>query len=101
MSASFDAPSFISHYKNHLFLGFTSGSLINSSLGEPLEYATVTGAGEIAFGEQITGLLTAASTSLVIFAAEPHRVPDRRRRHDLRAAADLRRFRGQASTPSR
>ena len=68
MSASFDAPSFISHYKNHLFLGFTSGSLINSSLGEPLEYVTVTGAGEIAFGQQITGLLTAASSSLVIFA---------------------------------
>lgn len=68
MSASFDAPSFIAHYKNHLFLGFTSGTLINSSLGEPLEYNTTTGAGEIAFGEQITGLLSAANTSLVIFA---------------------------------
>jgi len=62
-----DAPTFISHYKNHLFLGYSAGSLINSSLGEPLEYITTTGAGEIAFGEQITGLLTAAATSLVIF----------------------------------
>ena len=68
MSAAFDSPSFVSHYKNHLFLGFTSGSLINSSLGEPLEFSTTTGAGEISFGEQITGLLTAAATSLVIFA---------------------------------
>ena len=67
MSAPFDAPSFISHFKNHLFLGFTSGSVINSSIGEPLEYITTTGAGEIAFGQQITGMLAAAITSLVIF----------------------------------
>ena len=66
-SSTGDAPTFISHYKNHLFLGYSAGTLINSSIGEPLEYITTTGAGEIAFGEQITGLLTAASTSLVIF----------------------------------
>jgi hypothetical protein len=66
-SSSGDAPTFISHYKNHLFLGYSAGTIINSSIGEPLEYMTTTGAGEIAFGEQITGLLTAASTSLVIF----------------------------------
>ena len=68
MTALFDAPSFISHYKNHLFLGYTSGTVLNSSLGQPLEYVTTTGASEISFGEQITGLLTAASTSLVIYA---------------------------------
>jgi hypothetical protein len=68
MSALFDAPSFIAHFKNHLFLGFTSGTIINSSLGEPLEFVTTTGAGEISFGEQITGLLSAAATSLMVFA---------------------------------
>ena len=68
MSAQFDAPTFVTHFINHLFLGFSSGTLINSSLGEPLEYTTATGAGEIAFGQPITGLLTAASTSLVVFA---------------------------------
>ena len=68
LSALFDAPSYIAHYKNHLFLGFTSGTIINSSLGEPLEFVTTTGAGEISFGEQITGLLSAAATSLMIFA---------------------------------
>jgi hypothetical protein len=66
-SSTGDAPTFVSHYKNHLFLGYSAGSVINSSIGEPLEYITTTGAGEIAFGESITGLLTAASTSLVIF----------------------------------
>jgi hypothetical protein len=68
MSALFDAPSFVAHYKNHLFLGFTSGTIINSALGEPLDFDTTGGAGEIAFGEQITGLLAAASTALMIFA---------------------------------
>jgi hypothetical protein len=68
MSAQFDAPTFVTHFMNHLFLGFSSGTLLNSSLGEPLEYVTTTGAGEIAFGQPITGLLTAASTSLVVFA---------------------------------
>jgi hypothetical protein len=68
MSAQYDSPSFISHYKNHLMLGYTSGALINSSLGEPLEYSTTTGAGEMDFGDQLTGLLTAASTALMAFA---------------------------------
>src|SRR5262245_27095454 len=67
MSALFDAPAYVAQYKNHLFLGYPSGSLVNSSLGEPLQYITTTGAGEISFGEPLTGLLSAASTALVIF----------------------------------
>jgi hypothetical protein len=63
----FDRPQFVSHYKNHLFLAYSSGSIIFSSIGEPLEYITTTGAGEVSFGEAVTGLLTAASTSIVIF----------------------------------
>jgi len=68
MAASFDSPSFIAHYKNHLMLGFSTGAIINSSLGEPLEYSTTTGAGEMDFGDQLTGLLSAASTALMAFA---------------------------------
>jgi hypothetical protein len=67
MSALFDSPSFVTHFQNHLFLGYTSGTVLNSALGEPLEFQTTLGAGEIAFGNAITGLLTAAVTSLVIF----------------------------------
>ena len=67
MSALFDSPSFITHFQNHLFLGYTSGTILNSALGEPLEFQTTLGAGEMAFGEGVTGLLTAASTSMVIF----------------------------------
>ncbi|WP_395451196.1 hypothetical protein ACHMW7_16220 [Aminobacter sp. UC22_36] len=69
MRAQFDRPVYVSHYKNHLFLSFSSGSVLFSSLGEPLQYMTTTGAGEFSFGELVTGLLAAASTSLVIFGA--------------------------------
>ena len=68
MAALFDTPLFLNHYKNHLFLGYSSGSILNSSLGEPTEFNTTTGAGEIAFGDQLTGFLAAASSALVVFA---------------------------------
>jgi hypothetical protein len=67
MAAGFDSPSYIAHFKNHLFLGFSSGTMLNSSIGEPLEFSTTSGAGEISFGDGITGMLSAASTSLLIF----------------------------------
>lgn len=67
INQQFDRPTHISHFSNHLFLAFQSGSLINSSTAEPLEYDTTTGAGEISFGEEITGLLTAAATSIMVF----------------------------------
>ena len=63
----FDRPLWITNYKNHLFLGYRSGSLIFSSIGLPLQYLALTGAGEISVGEEITGLLSSASTALVIF----------------------------------
>jgi hypothetical protein len=68
VAATEDSPTYITHFKNYLFLGYPSGTLLHSSLGEPLEFISTTGAGEISFGEPITGLLTAASTSLLVFA---------------------------------
>jgi hypothetical protein len=68
VAGAFDAPSFITHYKNHLFLAYTSGTLLFSSPLDPLDFRATTGAGELSFGQQINGILTAASTSLVIFA---------------------------------
>lgn len=67
LSAEFDRPTRVSHYKGHLFLGYSSGAVIFSALGEPLVYITTLGAGEISFGEELTGLLTAAMTALTIF----------------------------------
>ncbi|GAA4108869.1 hypothetical protein ACFFTN_01460 [Aminobacter aganoensis] len=67
MRAQFDRPTHIAQYKNHLFLGFLSGSVLFSSIGEPLQYITTTGAGEFTFGDATTGMLSAAAASLVIF----------------------------------
>jgi len=68
MGSTAEAPSFVAHYKNHLMLGYSNGAVLNSSLGEPLEYNTTTGAGEMDFGDKLTGLLSAASTAMVVFA---------------------------------
>lgn len=64
---SYDNPKWVSHYKNHLFWGYTSGAVINSGTGLPLDYRAVTGAAELSFGDEVTGLLTSAATSIMIF----------------------------------
>ncbi|HEY5806402.1 MAG TPA: hypothetical protein VIT67_00450 [Povalibacter sp.] len=72
LAAHFDSPTFLSQYKNHLFLGYASGSVLFSSIGEPLQYITTTGAGELMFGDSVTGLLPAAATSLLLLS--PNRI---------------------------
>jgi hypothetical protein len=62
-----DKPTHIAEYSNHLFLGFATGALVYSGLGEPASFLVTGGAGEISFGAPVTGLLPAASTSLVVF----------------------------------
>ncbi|RKX22003.1 MAG: hypothetical protein DRP45_11755, partial [Candidatus Zixiibacteriota bacterium] len=42
-----DIPSAIEVYKNYLFLGFKSGSLQHSSLGDPFSFSPLTGAAEL------------------------------------------------------
>lgn len=55
------APSgalYIELFKNHLFLGFAEGSIQHSELGKPAEWdASTGGAGEIAVGQTLTGLV--------------------------------------------
>jgi hypothetical protein len=63
----FDRPQHIAEFSNHLFLGYPGGSLFFSSVGEPMEFIAVGGAGEIGVGAEITGLVPSASTSLVVF----------------------------------
>jgi hypothetical protein len=56
-----DAPSgaaYIELFKNHLFLGFTEGSIQHSTTGLPDDWDTATGsAGEIGVGQTLTGLM--------------------------------------------
>lgn len=53
-----DTPIRVGIYKSHLFFAFTGGSLQNSGLGLPYQWTVVTGAAEMAIGEEITDLLS-------------------------------------------
>lgn len=49
-------PSLIASHQEHLWFGYLS-SVIHSGIGDPYTYSTTLGAGEIAFGENLTGLM--------------------------------------------
>lgn len=63
-----DAPTRIAAHRKHLFLAFPGGSLQHSSTGDPLTWSAVTGASEIAVGDEIMDLLPATTTSLAILS---------------------------------
>lgn len=64
---TFDSPTHLAIHQNRLYLAFEGGSLQNSGVGDPLSWQVVTGAAEIALGEEITGLLEEVGTTLFIF----------------------------------
>lgn len=68
LSDALDKPIRVAAFANHLFFGFEGGTLLFSGIGDPLSYETTLGAGEIAFGAQITDILPSASTALIVFA---------------------------------
>jgi len=62
-----DAPIHVTEHKKHLFFAFSGGSVQHSSIGVPTEWSVITGAGEIATGDEITGFATLPGDSLGIF----------------------------------
>jgi hypothetical protein len=67
LSDSLDKPTHISHYANHLFLGFATGEVINSEIGEPLQYSTTGGALSFSFGSAVSDFSYEESSALLIF----------------------------------
>ena len=61
-----DKPIKIEAHKRHLFLAFPGGSLQHSAIGDPLTWTAVTGAAELALGDEITNLVSAAPANLVV-----------------------------------
>lgn len=59
-----DNPSSVIGFKFHLFLGVES-SLVNSAIGNPLDYQAINGAGEIAVGDSITDLEVAKGALII------------------------------------
>ena len=49
-------PSYPAVHKNHLFFGFSGGSLLHSVVGFPTNFSALAGGGEIAVGDNVTAL---------------------------------------------
>jgi len=56
-----DTPKFVKVHKNHLFFSF-NGSAQHSGVGDPYTWTVVSGAGELACGDTITGFLGVAGS---------------------------------------
>lgn len=61
-----DTPVHLACHKKHLFLFFAGGSAQHSGIGDPYSWSVVTGAAEIALGEDVTGAVPEYATTLVI-----------------------------------
>ena len=65
--ATKDKPKYLSmHCRAQLALGFASGSVQLSAVGEPMNFRGVDGAQEAGMGDQITGLLEGQGTSTIV-----------------------------------
>lgn len=58
-------PFFVAEHKNHLWLCFPNGSLVNSATGDPTNYATA-GAAEISIPSDLTGVVSLPGGVLAI-----------------------------------
>jgi hypothetical protein len=67
LSDALDKPTRVTEFSNHLFLSYSSGTILHSAIGDPLSYAVLAGAGEFTFGSEVTDMTTSASTALIIF----------------------------------
>jgi hypothetical protein len=61
-----DAPIHVAEHKKHLFFAFPGGSVQHSSIGNPAEWSPITGASEIATGDEITAFVTLPGDTLGI-----------------------------------
>lgn len=63
-----DIPIKVAAHKRHLFFAFAGGSVQHSGLGDPLTWTAITGASEIAVGDEISDLVSSAPANLAIMA---------------------------------
>lgn len=62
-----DTPEDVIAHKKHLFFAFAGGSYQHSSPGNPYDWSAITGASEIAIGEDHTGFVVMPGDTLVLF----------------------------------
>ena len=62
-----DAPIHVTEHKKHLFFAFRGGSVQHSGIGDPVSWTVITGAAELATGDEITGFVTLPGNTLGVF----------------------------------
>jgi len=65
-----DRPTRVFEIANHLGLVYPGGSVQISSIGEPLIWDVVTDASELGFGTEVTDVIQAAETAVVLFGQQ-------------------------------
>lgn len=65
-----DAPTRVFEIAQHLGFTFEGGSVQFSSIGEPLQWDVITGAGEIGLGTDVTDVLQANESAVVLFGQQ-------------------------------
>jgi hypothetical protein len=66
-SAEKDKPRHICNYRYHLALGYRSGTVLFSVIGEPEDFDGQLGAGQIGVGDPVTGILPLPGQYLAVF----------------------------------
>ncbi|MEM7709186.1 MAG: hypothetical protein AAF264_00195 [Pseudomonadota bacterium] len=67
LSEALEKPTHIAEFSNHLFLGYETGLVQHSGIGNPLSFNAATdGAGSFSSGSRVTGFIQSASSALVI-----------------------------------
>lgn len=67
-----DTPVRIAEHKNSLFLAFPGGSIQFSTVGEPLDYSPVTGAGELGIGNEVMDFATPPNSLAILGETSIH-----------------------------
>jgi len=62
-----DVPEHVIAHKNHLFFSFPGGSVQHSSIRAPLQWSPITGAAEIALGDEVSGFSMEIKEVMSIF----------------------------------
>ena len=67
-------PAFVAEHAGHLFLGYRNGAILWGGLDPPLAFTAAAGAGELATGDEVTGLVGGYREALFIAGRHSMRV---------------------------
>lgn len=65
-----DKPRHIAEHEDHLVLGYNSGSVLVSAVGDPTNFSGLEGAAEFGFGDNLTDLMPLVGSSLGVMCKQ-------------------------------